>query len=108
MDQCIEIWELWRIIVRRMKHNHSCWSEKGVNNLAKKCSGKLNEIVAKLKMPVFEQSIVQKIESDILMAGQVKKKTGKGYEYPVQGSLINLYESVKANTRQAWEYFDGV
>lgn len=59
-------------------------------------------------MPVFEDSIVQKIESDTLMPGQVKKKTGKGYEYPVQGSLMYLNKTVKANTRQAWEYFAGI
>ena len=103
---------IWSIIARRMKHNHSCWSIKGGNNLAKilakKCSGKLNEVAAKLKMPVLEESIVQKIESDILMPGQVKRKTGKGYEYPVQGSLMYLNEAVKANTRQAWEYFAGI
>lgn len=70
---------VWSIIARRMKHNHSCWSIKGGNNLAKilakKCSGKLNEVAAKLKMPVFEESIVQKIESDILMPGSKSKHT---------------------------------
>lgn len=103
---------VWSIIARRMKHNHSCWSIKGGNNLAKilakKCTGKLNEVAAKMKMPVFEESIVQKIKSDILMPRQVKKKIGKGYEYPVQGSLMYLNETVKANTRQAWEYFAGI
>lgn len=103
---------IWSIIARRMKHNHSCWSIKGGNNLTKilanKCSGKLNEVVAKLKMPVFEEPIVQKIESDILMPGQVKKKTEKGYEYPVQRSLMYLNETVKANTCQAWEYYAGI
>ena len=59
-------------------------------------------------MPVFEEPIVHKIESDILMPGQVKKKNGKGYEYPVQGSLMYLNETVKANTHQAWEYFAGI
>lgn len=89
---------VWSIIAKQMKHNHTCWSIKGGNNLAKilakKCCGKLNEVASKLKMPVFEQTVAQKIESDILMAAQGKKKTGKGYEYPVQGSLIYLYESV--------------
>ena len=70
---------VWSIIARRMKHNHSCWSIKCGNNLAKilakKCSGKLNEVAAKLKMPVFEESIVQKIESDILMPGSKSKHT---------------------------------
>jgi hypothetical protein len=103
---------VWSIIAKRMKHNHSCWSIKGGNNLAKilakKCSGKLNEVASKLKMPIFEQAAAEKIENDILMAGQIKKKTGKGYEYPMQGSLIYLYESLEGKAHQAWKYFAGV
>lgn len=103
---------VWSIIAKRMKHNHTCWSIKGGNNLAKilakKCSGKLNEVASKLKMPLFEKTVVEKIEADILMAGQVKKKAGKGYEYPVKGSLIYLYESVEGKAHQAWEYFAGI
>ena len=103
---------VWSIIAKRMKHNHTCWSIKGGNNLAKilakKCSGKLNEVANKLKLPVFEQAVAQKIEADILMDGQIKKKTGKGYEYPVQGSLIYLYESVEGKAHQAWKYFAGI
>lgn len=103
---------VWSIIAKRMKHNHSCWSIKGGNNLAKilakKCSGKLNEVASKLKMPIFEQAAAEKIENDILMAGQIKKKTGKGYEYPMQGSLIYLYESLEGKAHQAWKYLAGV
>jgi len=103
---------VWSIIAKRMKHNHTCWSIKGGNNLAKilakKCSGKLNEVASKLKMPLFEKAVAENIEADILMAGQIKKKTGKGYEYPVKGSLIYLYESVEGKAHQSWEYFAGV
>lgn len=103
---------VWSIIAKRMKHNHTCWSIKGGNNLAKilakKCSGKLNEVVGKLKMPLLEKTVAEKIESDILMAGQIKKKTGKGYEYPVKGSLLYLYESVDGKAHRAWEHLAGV
>lgn len=103
---------VWSIIAKRMKHNHSSWSKKGGNNLAKilakKCSGRLNEVTSKLRMPVFEQSVSDRIEKDILMAGQIKKKAGKGYEYPVKGSLIYLYESVAGKAHQAWEYYAGL
>lgn len=103
---------VWSIIAKRMKHNHTCWSIKGGNNLAKilakKCSGKLNEVASKLKMPVFEQAVVAKIEQDILMAGQIKIKTGKGYEYPKNGSLLYLYESVEGKARQGWKYLAGM
>ena len=44
---------IWSTIAKRMKHNHTCWSIKGGNHLAKilarKCSGRLNEVSAKLK-----------------------------------------------------------
>lgn len=50
---------IWSIIAKRMKHNHTSWSKRGGNNmakiLAKKCSGKLYEIMEKLKHPVFEE-----------------------------------------------------
>ena len=103
---------VWSIIAKRMKHNHTCWSIKGGNNLAKilakKCSGKLNEVASKLKMPGFEKAVAEKIENDILMAGQIRKKTGKGYEYPRNGSLLYLYESVEGSAHQAWKSLAGI
>lgn len=103
---------VWSVIAKRMKHNHTCWSIKGGNNLAKilakKCSGKLNEVAAELKMPVFEKAVAEEIEKDILMAGQVRKKAGKGYEYPVKGSLMYLYESLDGKAHQAWGYLAGI
>ena len=33
---------------------------------------------------------------------------GKGYEYPVKGSLIYLYESVAGKAHQAWECYAGL
>ena len=103
---------VWSIIAKRMKHNHTCWSIKGGNNLAKilakKCSGKLNEVASKLKMPTFEKTVAEKIENDILMAGQIRKKTGKGYEYPKNGSLLYLYESVEGSEHQAWKTLAGI
>lgn len=103
---------VWSIIAKRMKHNHTCWSIKGGNNLAKilakKCSGKLNEVASKLKMPAFEKAVAEKIENDILMAGQIRKKTGKGYEYPKNGSLLYLYEPVEGRAHQAWKTLAGI
>ena len=103
---------VWSIIAKRMKHNHTCWSIKGGNNLAKilakKCSGKLNEVASKIKMPTFEKTVAEKIENDILMAGQIKKKSGKGYEYPKNGSLLYLYESVEGSAHQAWKTLAGI
>lgn len=85
---------IWSIIARRMKHNHTSWSIRGGNHLAKilakKCSGKLYEITEQLRIPVFEKEKLEEIKGDILQAGQIGKKIGKGYEYPVMGHLIGL------------------
>ena len=83
---------IWSIIARRMKHNHTSWSIRGGNHLAKilakKCSGKLYEVTEKLKIPVFEEAILKDIKGAVLSAGRIKEKVGHGYEYPTKGQLI--------------------
>lgn len=83
---------IWSIIARRMKHNHSSWSRRGGNHLAKilakKCSGKLCEVTEKLK--VFREEEIKEIYEPILLSAKVAKKVGKGYEYPVQGHMVAL------------------
>lgn len=103
---------VWSIIAKRMKHNHTCWSIKGGNHLAKilakKCSGKLNEVAAKLKMPVFEQKVAEKIERTVLSAARVKKVTGSGYQYPIQGKINYLNESLDRSEHQIWRFLSGI
>ena len=88
---------IWSTIARRMKHNHTCWSKNGANHLskilAKKCSGRLNEVTEKLKAPEFDGIKAREIEKEILGAGQFIQKVGKGYQYPVQGHLTRLNKS---------------
>ena len=85
---------MWSSIARRMKHNQTSWSIRGGNHLAKilakKCSGKLYEITEQLSIPVFEKEKLEEIKGDILQAGQIGKKIGNGYEYPVIGHLVGL------------------
>ena len=85
---------IWSIIAKRMKHNHTCWSISGANNLAKilakKCAGRIDDVTAKLKSPEFEGSKVMEIENDIMSSGRIPKKVGKGYKYPTRGHLIKL------------------
>lgn len=85
---------IWSIIAKRMKHNHTSWSIRGGNHLAKilakKCSGKLNEVTDSLKIPVFEEEKLEEIKGEILMAGQVQKKVGSGYKYPMIGHFVSL------------------
>lgn len=63
---------VWSVIAKRMKHNHTSWSIKGGNNLAKilakKCNGRLNEVASKLKLPVFDGFVAKQIEKEILSA----------------------------------------
>lgn len=85
---------IWSVIARRMKHNHTSWSIKGGNNLAKilakKCSGKLNE--------VFEEAIIRRKPEDKpeeyvevkSTPREIKSRIGKGYEYPTKGMLSCL------------------
>ena len=57
---------------------------------AKKCSGKLYEVTEKLHIPAFGEDKLEEIKGDILQAGQVKEKLGKGYWYPVIGRMMEL------------------
>lgn len=88
---------IWSIIARRMKHNHTSWTKKGGNNLARilarKCSGRLNEVAAKLKTPVYESVKINEMKEDILSAAKISRIEGKGYEYPRRGHLKKLERS---------------
>lgn len=92
---------VWSVIARRMKHNHTCWSRRGGNHLAKilakKCSGKLDEVTQKLQKPVFEEIVVEDIWGKILPAAKVPKKEGKGYLYPVMGHMLKLDMSTRGD-----------
>jgi hypothetical protein len=85
---------IWSVIARRMKHNHTSWSKRGGNHLAKilakKCSGKLYEVTEKIKRPVFEETKVEELYKEILMSAKAPKKDGKGYAYPQMGHLAGL------------------
>ncbi len=103
---------VWSVIAKRMKHNHTSWSLRGGNNLAKilakKCSGRLNEVASKLKMPVFEGRVTECIVKEVLSAGRIQKKVGKGYEYPVQGKVLYLNQSLEGSLHQIWSEIAGV
>ena len=82
---------IWSIIAKRMKHNHTCWSIKGGNHLAKilakKCEGKLYEVTEQLRIPVFEKEKIEEFTGEILTPCKIKEQVGKGYKYPVLGHL---------------------
>lgn len=82
---------IWSVIARRMKHNHASWSIHGGNNLAKilakKGSGRLGEVAEKLKTGRFDSEVIEEIEYTILSAEKTPQTEGKGYAYPVIGSI---------------------
>lgn len=92
---------IWSIVANRMKHNHTTWSRKGANNLAKllakKCEGKLYEVTEKLRRPLFDEEKTEELLVKILPAKQNPERIGKGYDYPVQGSVPALEEALRGD-----------
>lgn len=95
---------VWSVIAKRMKHGHRSWSRRGGNHLAKilakKCSGKLNEVTERLRRPVFEEEKVEELYGEILMAAKAPKKDGKGYGYPVIGHVVGLDGKIKGERKR--------
>lgn len=95
---------VWSVIARRMKHNHTSWSRQGGNHLAKilakKCSGKLNEVTERIKRPAFEEEKVEELYGEILMSAKAPKKDGKGYEYPVIGHMVGLEGTIRGDRKK--------
>jgi hypothetical protein len=95
---------VWSVIARRMKHNHTSWSKRGGNHLAKilakKSSGKLYEVTEKLKRPVFEEAKVEELYEEILMSAKAPKNDGKGYVYPQMGHLAGLDGKVAGDRKR--------
>ena len=95
---------VWSVIAKRMKHNHTSWSRRGGNHLAKilakKCSGKLYEVTERLKCPLFVEEKVEELYEEILMPAKVAKRVGKGYEYPVMGHMVGLNGAVRGDGRK--------
>ena len=72
---------VWSVNAKKMKHNHTSWSIRGGNHLAKilakKCSGKLYEVTEWLKKPLFEEEKVEELYTEILSSTKVPKKKEK-------------------------------
>lgn len=69
-------------VAKRMKHRSAAWSEKGSLNLCKivclKVSHKLSETLETISNIVLPENFRERV-TDILSAGRVPKKVGKGY-----------------------------
>ena len=95
---------VWSVIARRMKHNHTSWSKRGGNHLAKilakKCSGKLQEVTDRLTRPVFKEEKVEELYEEILLAAKAPKKDGKGYAYPVVGHLVGIEGRIRGDGKK--------
>lgn len=53
-----------------------------------------------LRIPVFEEEKLEEIKGDILQAGQIKKRIGSGYAYPVTGHLMGLDTATRGDRRK--------
>lgn len=97
---------VWSVIAKRMKHNHTSWSRIGGNNLskilAKKCSGRLNEVTERMKKPLFEEEIIKEVEEKIILSGSMPTKSGKGYEYPLIGHMVGLEMALRGGRKKKW------
>lgn len=95
---------VWSVIARRMKHNHTSWSRRGGNHLAKilakKCSGKLYEVTERLRRPIFEEEKVEELYGEILSSSKVAKKEGFGYAYPKIGHVVGLEGAIRGERRR--------
>lgn len=95
---------VWSVIAKRMKHNHTSWSKRGGNHLAKilakKCSGKLYEVTERLRRPLFEEEKIEELYGEILMSAKTPKKDGRGYEYPKIGHVVGLDGPIKGEGRK--------
>lgn len=101
---------VWSVIAKRMKHNHTSWSKRGGNHLAKilakKCSGKLYEVTEKLKHPAFEEEKVEELYGEILLSAKAPKKDGKGYEYPIFGHVVGLEGKIRGGGGNCYQWQD--
>ena len=101
---------IWSIIAKRMKHNHSSWSIKGGNHLAKilakKCCGRLGEVADKLKCSGFRSDVIEELKEKAMSAATSPSKDGKGYEYAVQGRLAMLNNKLRGS-REIWRKLAG-
>ena len=95
---------VWSVIARRMKHNHTSWSMRGGNHLtkilAKKCSGKLEEVTKALEVPVFEAAKIEELYEEILSSAKAPWEDGKGYEYPKAGHVVGLEGKARGDIRK--------
>jgi hypothetical protein len=84
---------IWLIVAKRMKHNHTCWSKSGANHLvkiiAKKCTNALEEVIERLNKPIVNECQSKKLFEEVfLSATESVEVVGHGYEYPVQGHVL--------------------
>ena len=96
-------------VAKRMKHRSASWSEEGSLNLCKilclKVSHKLSETLETLSKLVLPDKFQERV-TDILSAGRIPKKVGKGY----LGKVCPIpYEAapVTESRRSFWNWLKG-
>ena len=49
---------------------------------------------------MFDGVVAKQIEKEILSASKIKKRTGKGYEYPAIGHVVGLEGKFRGDRRK--------
>ena len=85
---------IFSIVAQRMKHNHRSWKKQSATNLAKilakKSEGKLYEVTEPKILAGFDPDVLEGLNRECLSAAKSAERVGKGYEYPMKGSLAAI------------------
>ena len=88
---------------KRMKHQKASWSKAGAGNLGRilciKVCGSIHDTLSNLSKVVLSERYSEKIEK-VLSEAKTPVKDGKGYRYPVNGS-IPFKDCFSTNGRKA-------
>lgn len=92
---------VYSMIAQRMKHQHRSWKKKSATHLAKilakKSEGKLYEVTCPQILAGFDPDVLGRMQKECLSAAASPERSGKGYEYPVQGRLAAIESALRGD-----------
>lgn len=92
---------VYSIVAQRMKHQHRSWKKNSATNLAKilakKSEGKLYEVTRPKILYGFDPDVLKRLQGECLSAAKSVARVGKGYEYPIRGSLTAIESELRGD-----------
>ena len=92
---------IYSIAAQRLKGRHRSWGKPGATNmakvLAKKCEGKLYEVTRPSILAGFDPDVLERMQGECLSAAASPSADGKGYEYPLRGSLMAIENAMRGD-----------